>query len=45
MGCQSDTIITIGVPDLGRCVHLDPTRSVGTGYDCGPDVFHDHDQG
>ena len=27
------------------CVHLQPKRSVVTGYECGPDVFHDHDQG
>ena len=36
------------VPDLERCgtrrcVHLEPTRVVVTGYDSGPDV-HNHDQ-
>ena len=40
----------LGVPDLGRCgtriyVHLEPTRSVVTGYDCGLEIFHDRDQG
>ena len=37
------------VPDLGRCrtrrcVHLEPTRVVVTEYDCGLDVFHNHDK-
>ena len=27
------------------CVHLEPIRSVVTGYDCGPDVLHDPHQG
>ena len=27
------------------CVHLELTHSVVTGYDCGQDVFHNHNQG
>ena len=27
------------------CIHLESIRSVLTGYDCGPDVFHDPHQG
>ena len=51
--CQSDTIITIGVPNLGRCgtriyvlMRLSGTNTLSCDrYDCGPDIFHDHEQG
>ena len=31
--------------DTFRYVHHEPMRSVTIGYDCGRDVFHDHDRG
>ena len=53
MRCRPDTIITIEVPIWDYvactytfwCIYLEQIRSVVTGYDCGPDVLHDPQQG